>query len=150
VPPLAVGSLAIHRLQLFEEEQYTSRAREVRAAVGVPWMSKGGPSSEVQWQFKINTYEEYGKGYGHVWKDFEDACQTGAENNWQIERDFQDGCAEATISYKINAHRTQDETCLRIDFEAMEVKNLHTQKVRAIRRCQVTGFFEGRAYITVG
>jgi hypothetical protein len=32
VPPLAVGSLAIHRLQLFEEEQYTSRAREVRAA----------------------------------------------------------------------------------------------------------------------
>ena len=48
-------------------------------------MSKGGPSSEVQWQFKINTYEEYGKGYGHVWKDFEDACQTGAENNWQIE-----------------------------------------------------------------
>ena len=34
VPPLAVGSLAIHRSQLFEEEHYTSRAREVRAAVG--------------------------------------------------------------------------------------------------------------------
>ena len=32
VPPLAVGSLAIHRSQLFEEEHYTSRAREVRAA----------------------------------------------------------------------------------------------------------------------
>ena len=123
-------------------------------------MSKGGSSPEVQWQFRIDTHEEYGKGYGYVWKDFEDACQTGAENNWQIERDFQGGFKDTTISYKrekklhpysrdTSNYRTEHETCLRIDFAKMEVKNLYTQKIRAVRRCQIPIFFEGKAYITV-
>ena len=108
---------------------------------------RGTGRKVIQWQFKINTHEEYGKGYGNVWKDFEDAYWMGAENNRQIERDFQGGYAETTFTYCREANsyasrdrttRTQDESWLRIDFATMEVKNLYTRKLRAARRCQVT------------